>query len=94
MAGERTECDGGFIAGTPGHHAIYTHAICTLALSEAYAMTNDTWLKRYVELGIKFTLRAQSKKGGWRYEFASSDSDTSVTVCVHDGAGERQVGRD
>lgn len=70
--------DGNLGSGTPIHHAIYTHALGTLVLSEAYAMTRDSRLRQFVERGVRYTIRAQGEEGGWRYEFRG-DSDTSVT---------------
>ncbi len=70
--------DGNLGENTPRNHAIYTHAIATFVLSEAYAMTDDSWLRQYVERGVRYTVRAQGTEGGWRYEY-HGDSDTSVT---------------
>ena len=64
--------------GTPRHHSLYTHAQATLALCEAYAMTDDSWLRPYCEKGVQYAVRSQGLEGGWRYE-PRSDSDTSVT---------------
>ncbi len=72
------EKNGDLGLGTPRHHAQYTHAQATLALSEAYAMTDDSWLRPYCEKGVQFALRSQGLEGGWRYE-PHGDSDTSVT---------------
>lgn len=63
---------------TPRHHALYTHAQATLALCEAYAMTDDSWLRPYCEKAVQYALRSQGPEGGWRYE-PKGDSDTSVT---------------
>ena len=46
---------------------MYTHAICTIAIAEAYAMTQDPKLKEPLELAHQYILNAQHKKGGWRY---------------------------
>ncbi len=72
------EKNGDFGLGTPRHHALYTHAQATLALCEAYAMTDDSWLRPYCERGVQYALRSQGPEGGWRYE-PKGDSDTSVT---------------
>lgn len=63
---------------TPRHHALYTHAQATLALCEAYAMTDDSWLRPYCEKAANYAVRSQGLEGGWRYE-PRGDSDTSVT---------------
>lgn len=70
--------NGDFSRDTPRHHAMYTHAQATLVLTEAYAMTDDSWLRPYCEKAIAFAIRAQHTKGGWRYA-PRDDSDTSVT---------------
>ena len=46
---------------------MYTHAICTIAIAEAYAMTQDPALEEPLVLAHQYILNAQHKKGGWRY---------------------------
>ena len=46
---------------------MYTHAICTIAVAEAYAMTHDPKLEEPLELAHQYILNAQHRKGGWRY---------------------------
>jgi hypothetical protein len=70
--------NGQFGADTPRHHSMYTHAQAMLALCEAYAMTDDSWLRPYCERAVDFAVKSQGSKGGWRYE-PRGDSDTSVT---------------
>jgi len=50
-----------------GENGMYSHAIATLALSEAYTMTRDTSLIQPVDLAREYIENAQHKKGGWRY---------------------------
>lgn len=58
---------------------MYSHAIATIALCEAYAITKDKRLRKPAERAIGYSLRAQSKSlGGWRYA-PGEDSDTSIT---------------
>lgn len=59
-------------------HGMYCHAIATLALCEAYAMTEDTSLVRPAQSGIDFIVYAQHKGGGWRY-YPQQPGDTTVT---------------
>ena len=67
----------GYLGLKPGR--MYSHAISTIALCEAYGITKDKNLKRPAERAIAYTLAAQSPtKGGWRYS-PGNDSDTSVT---------------
>lgn len=66
------------------HHFVYAHAICTIAMCEAYAMTGSAILKGPAQKGIDFVCLAQNDdpdRGllGWRYGVKPGDSDTSVT---------------
>ena len=64
-----------------GHAAIrlYSHAMATLALCEAYGMTQDPDLREQVQKAIDFIVAAQhAERGGWRY-VPGKESDTSVT---------------
>jgi len=61
------------------HEWIYNHAIATMAVCEAYAMTQDVWLREPCEKAIDCIIRAQNAGAGWRYEPAGGDNDTSVT---------------
>jgi hypothetical protein len=47
--------------------SMYSHAIATLALTEAYAMTRDREWREAAALAIKFIVNAQYEDGGWRY---------------------------
>lgn len=69
--------ENGYLGSRPG--MMYSHAIGTIALCEAYGVTKDKRLKGPAEKAIAYTLAAQSKsRGGWRYT-PGEDSDTSVT---------------
>ena len=53
---------------------MYSHAIATLAVSEAYAMTNDAALLPTVQNGARYSGSAMNPRtGGWRYDFSSDD---------------------
>lgn len=58
---------------------MYSHAMATLAVSEAYAMTNDAGLLPTVQNGARYSGSAMNPRtGGWRYDFSSDDpGDTS-----------------
>jgi hypothetical protein len=57
----------------------YSHAIATMALCEAYGMSQDSRYRDSAQRAIEFIVRTQSKKlGGWRYT-PGVESDTSVT---------------
>lgn len=47
--------------------AMYSHAIATLALCEALALTGDERLQDGAARAIDYTLRSQHVSGGWRY---------------------------
>ncbi|HTN74493.1 MAG TPA: prenyltransferase/squalene oxidase repeat-containing protein, partial [Pirellulaceae bacterium] len=58
---------------------LYSHALGTLALCEAYGMTGDPALREPAQKAIDFIVASQSKElGGWRYR-PREMSDTSVT---------------
>lgn len=57
---------------------MYAHAIATLALCEAYAMTDDRELASAAQEAIDFIVYAQADNGGWRY-IPKEPGDLSVT---------------
>ncbi len=58
---------------------LYSHALATLALCEAYGMTQDPSLKEPAQKALNFIVSAQHpERGGWRYA-PQVGSDTSVT---------------
>ena len=61
---------------------LYSHGIATLALTEAYGMTQDPALKGPAQKAIDYIAKSQHpQKGGWRY-FANPNAqstDTSVS---------------
>jgi hypothetical protein len=58
---------------------LYSHAIGSLALCEAYGMTRDETLRSGAQRAIDFLVASQDvKEGGWRYA-PRVGSDTSVT---------------
>ncbi|MEL7336189.1 MAG: prenyltransferase/squalene oxidase repeat-containing protein, partial [Planctomycetota bacterium] len=70
----------GFFNSRPSssHEHAYAQAQATIAISELYSMTGDSWLRPYVIRSIEYALAAQSRQGGWRYQ-PRTDSDLSVT---------------
>lgn len=57
---------------------MYSHGICTIALTEAYAMTNDRALIAPAQASVNFIVYAQDPVGGgWRYS-PREPGDTSV----------------
>lgn len=58
---------------------LYSHAIATLALCEAYGMTRDEGLREPAQRAVDFLVYSQDPlAGGWRYT-PRVGSDTSVT---------------
>lgn len=60
------------------NEGMYAHAIATLALCEALAMSRDSKLKNPAQRAIDFIVDAQDKAGGWRYK-PHEPGDTTVT---------------
>ncbi len=70
--------DGSMFTGGGAHTAMYTHAVATMALCEAYGMTHDPALRDHVRKALMNVAATQNKTdGGWRY-FVGEPSDTSV----------------
>ena len=58
---------------------LYGHAIATLAMCEAYGMTQDPRIKDSVQQALNFIVESQhEERGGWRYT-PGRESDLSVT---------------
>lgn len=63
---------------TAGGGSMYGHGICSIALCEAYAMTQDKNLELPAQLALNFIVYAQDPVGGgWRYA-PRSPGDTSA----------------
>lgn len=69
---------GQFTHGRSGHHRTYGQAQAMIAINELYAMTGDSWLRGYCQQAINYARKAQSDRGGWRYQ-PGGGSDMSVT---------------
>jgi hypothetical protein len=58
---------------------MYCHAMATLALCEAYALTGDERLRAPVARAITFLVGARARDGlAWRYDRGFSTGDTSI----------------
>jgi len=58
---------------------MYSHGLATIALSEAYAMTEDPTLAMPTQYALNYIIAAQCRDGGWRYNFQDArGGDTSV----------------
>ncbi len=69
---------GGYFGGN-----MYHHALATLALAEAWGMSQREEIREALKAAVEVTLRAQDRRtGGWRYQPMPVDHDTSVTAMV------------
>lgn len=58
---------------------MYCHAMATIALCEAYALTGEARLRRPVERAIGFLVRSRARDGlAWRYQPGAPHGDTSI----------------
>src|SRR5262249_32893288 len=46
---------------------MYAHGLATITLCEAYALTQDSQLRRPAQLAVNYIVKAQHSGGGWRY---------------------------
>ena len=61
-----------------GANNMYSHAIGTIALCEAFGMTSDkSYLQKHAQAAINFIMNAQGVNGSWGYQ-AKSNGDTSI----------------
>ncbi len=60
---------------------MYGHGFATLFLAEVYGMTQRMDVKEKLQLAVRLIVQTQNKEGGWRYQPAPVDADTSVTIC-------------
>ena len=74
------DLDTGMFGERLGHSYLYSHAIATLAVSEAYYFSKSPILKGTAQRAVNFISRARNPYGAWRYESPpNGDQDTSVT---------------
>ncbi|MBM4032417.1 MAG: terpene cyclase/mutase family protein [Planctomycetes bacterium] len=59
--------------------SLYAQGICTMALVEAYGLTDETEFLLPAQKGVDFIVRAQGASGGWDYQPGGARGDTSVT---------------
>lgn len=75
------------------HHRMFTMGLCTIALCELYAATEDKTLRLPAEKAASFCVKSQSKLGGWRYNPADDDADVAVTGWVTMGLQSAKLAR-
>jgi len=62
-----------------GNYPMYAHALATIAICEAYAMTKDRRLRKVAQGSIDFIYQTRNREqGGWRYQ-PEAAGDLSVT---------------
>jgi Squalene-hopene cyclase C-terminal domain/Prenyltransferase and squalene oxidase repeat len=70
--------DGNLFTGPPGMAWMYSHAIGTMVLCEAYGLSQDPRLKQPAQRAVRFIVDSQDPTtGGWRYSPGMA-GDTSV----------------
>jgi hypothetical protein len=70
--------DGDLFTGPAGMSYLYSHAIGTMALCEAYGLSQDQKLKKPAQRAVQFIVNCQDPTGGgWRYTPGQA-GDTSV----------------
>ncbi|MHC4549871.1 MAG: prenyltransferase/squalene oxidase repeat-containing protein [Planctomycetota bacterium] len=69
----------GVFGSRASHSFMYSHAIATLAMCEAYWMTRNPRYRKPGQEGLNFLAMARNPYLAWRYEPRGGDNDTSVT---------------
>jgi hypothetical protein len=69
--------DGLIYTGGAANAMMYSHAIATMALCEAYGLTKDQGLRGPAQRAVAYICKNQHTLGGWRYA-PMADGDTSV----------------
>ena len=67
-----------YFGGNLAEGTMYAQGIATIALSEAYHITQDKELKPIVESALEYIVTAQHSAGGWRYA-PGDPGDITVT---------------
>jgi hypothetical protein len=70
--------DGNLFTGGGENHALYSHCIGTMALSEAYGVCGEDRYREPARKAVAYLIACQSSEdGGWRY-YPGQPGDTSV----------------
>ncbi len=72
--------DDGCFGPRSNQHFVYNHAIATLAMCEAWAMTRNPRYKTPAQDGLNFISSARNPYLAWRYGVRPGDNDMSVTA--------------
>jgi len=71
--------ENGLFGTNASHDFIYSHAIATYAMCEAFGLSQYTLLKPYAQKGINYLESHRNPYSVWRYQPRDNDNDTSVT---------------
>ncbi len=71
--------DDGLFGTNASHDYIYDHTLATLAMIEAYGLSDYKLLRRYAQNGINYLESHRNPYSVWRYQPRDGDNDTSVT---------------
>lgn len=69
----------GCFGSRTAHDFTYGHAICTLAMTEAYGLTQFALFKGPAQKGLEFISECRNPGAAWRYGVQPGDNDSSVT---------------
>ncbi|HEX5139008.1 MAG TPA: prenyltransferase/squalene oxidase repeat-containing protein [Planctomycetota bacterium] len=75
----RSQEPDGCFGSRASHSFMYSHAIATLAMCEAFWMTRNPRYRKPAQDGINFISAARNPYLAWRYEPRGGQNDTSVT---------------
>src|SRR4030095_14870565 len=76
---EQQNMENGLIAQSASSAYVYSHAIATVALCEAYGLSEHRPLKKNAQLAINYIANARNPYGVWRCQPRDNDNDTSIT---------------
>lgn len=68
--------------GTEDGNYLYNHAIATIALLEAFAMTNDPKIELACAAALDYLRAAQNRRGGWGYRADEPEGEADPSVSV------------
>ncbi len=69
----------GCFGGRTTENFTYGHAICALAMAEAYGLTTSPLFRNSAQKGVDFVHKSKNPYKAWRYGVQPGDNDSSVT---------------
>jgi len=76
---DQQDPDSGLFGTNNSNEFIYNHAIATLAMVEAYGLSESKLLKKHAQGGLNYLEWHRNPYMVWRYQPRDGDNDTSVT---------------